>query len=322
MGEYFKIVDVNGQELYEIPMGGAKLIEFFWSLAVGHLLDLFIVSPTALAGWDKDEWPIEEFPVHRAAPHASKLLGLANELLAEIFKWITSVHDAINLCLVDGALSAVGAPRLRELLDAELAPWTGHRLVCFGDYVRDAGFPPFLADIVAGLKAAAGFEGSFYRLASKYKKQTFSQEGRWHQVLAGLEKHAGAAGLSGADRRVFDALLAHLTDCAKRASRAEIDASVVLCNLTRHTYVRGAAVREKYKRGHPSLGHLLLAHVCWSDDGDFHFKDARYNVTRGPWTGHRFEVTTMGRLRPGIEWEDGTSAALERLNDLWRATDH
>ena len=52
-------IDVNGQEIYEIPGGGAKLIEFFWSLAVSQLLDLFIVSPTALAGWDTGEWYVK-----------------------------------------------------------------------------------------------------------------------------------------------------------------------------------------------------------------------------------------------------------------------
>ncbi|EKM50168.1 uncharacterized protein PHACADRAFT_153590 [Phanerochaete carnosa HHB-10118-sp] len=100
-----------------------------------------------------------------------------------------------------------------------------------------------------------------------------------------------------------------------------MEKSAVLCNLSQHKYVRGSAVQEKFERHRLSISHLLLAHICWSTEPVSQMKDATCSVTRSPWVGSRFEITTMDKLRPDIEWKDVTEAAMERLTDLWEGTD-
>lgn len=324
MGEYYKIVDIDGREVYKMPLNGGKLIELFWTEEISAMIDLLVVSPTAWAGWDEDKWPVpEEDGPRKTPPQTAKLLTLANELLREIFKWIGNLQDATFFSLVDGTLAIVGAYRVRELLDGSVSPWAGHRVLCFGDSSEHLTFPKTLRDVVKGQMQAAKDGDDFHSFVYKtYKRRRAVRKPRWLLIVSALKKRGTKAALSPADRRSFDALIAYLKALGQRMAREEIDKATVLCNITRGKYVLGSAVQKKYKRGWPTLGHLLLGHICWSDEGDPHFKNARCEVTEGPWAGDQFEVTTLDKLRPDIKWEDATKSALARLIDLWEATEH
>ncbi|TCD71461.1 hypothetical protein EIP91_010167 [Steccherinum ochraceum] len=119
----------------------------------------------------------------------------------------------------------------------------------------------------------------------------------------------------------------------------------VLCNLTTGEYVRADAFDTIYSNTIPdkdegeeedidpkvrttlralgnsimSFGAVVGARFCWSSVDDT--ATVTRDLHRGPWAGHRFEITTLDRLRileEDKQWKDISDGALTQLKTIWK----
>ena len=87
----------------------------------------------------------------------------------------------------------------------------------------------------------------------------------------------------------------------------------ILRNLTTQEYVRSEAIaiRPKYIHG-PNIdflgfGEVVVLRTCWSTSEVGTVKSIP-EMHRGPWAGHRFDITTLDRHRLStlgqLQWKD------------------
>lgn len=237
---------------------------------------------------------------------------MANELLLAIFENVTSLQDAICLALAHAHLGAVAGTRLCQLLTAELSPWIGQRLLCFGDYSDD---PPEDLDAEVKKKLAQTGDSCFWSYCyGRFRTRTLPFAGRVPEVVERVEAMFTfkTIMLSPKDSTTLGRFLENLRAIEDNDT---IDlATLVLCNLTDGTYVRGSVVQKRFN-GELSLGVLLLSHICWSDDGVCDMS-SRHSVYEGRWAGHRFEITTTEGIRPEVEWKDVSEVYVSHLEEL------
>lgn len=94
------------------------------------------------------------------------------------------------------------------------------------------------------------------------------------------------------------------------------DSSTVLCNLTKHKYIRRDVVQAACKGFDVRLGHVLISKICWSDRR-WSYPDG---IGRGSWPGCRFIITTLDQLPAlgaGDEWKDVSVKSAERTRRGW-----
>lgn len=68
-----------------------------------------------------------------------------------------------------------------------------------------------------------------------------------------------------------------------------------------------------------NLGHALLSRICWSSDESISMICNKWRLDRGCWAGDRFEVTTLSKLRQGIDWKDVSDEVVDTLRGIWVA---
>ncbi|KAJ2354216.1 hypothetical protein GGH92_000174 [Coemansia sp. RSA 2673] len=85
----------------------------------------------------------------------------------------------------------------------------------------------------------------------------------------------------------------------------------VLVNLTKGEYVRESRIPDLSRFG---LGHILLIQICWSDDPSMSM-NCDDETCRGPWAGHRFEMTRMKKVRD--EWKDVSETVIKKVGDIF-----
>lgn len=253
---------------------------------------------------------------------ASKLLSLPNELILEIFKKLPRLELAISLALADDILGMIGVGRIGELLTAELAPWAGHHLICFGDYTNDHDFPSSIQPLVfeqlginpKGLNRKASSSKFFYFVYESYTTRFTSPKGQWHTAIFNMIRvFIRYTKLSKGDRQKFGKLIAGLEALPFDETYAR-QANLVLCNLSRYEYVRGSEV-ERVFRGRLTLGHVLLSRIGRSSTMDG-TGSSPYSLIRGKWAGNRFEVVKPDEMKTGVEWKDVTSECIKYLRGL------
>ena len=105
----------------------------------------------------------------------------------------------------------------------------------------------------------------------------------------------------------------------------------ILCNWTKAEYVRASAVAEltgtqcrgPWTSDSLSLGHVLITQICWSSDAS---AAMCYEgpITRGPWAGHYFGITTVDNLSQDNNcvnkqpWTDVTERIVKEVLEIWR----
>lgn len=248
------------------------------------------------------------------------------ELLNLIFRALDELTDIICLCITHGILGVAGEARLRQVHKRKTAAWAGERILSIGDYSDDYDFPAHIRDIIQeqiGLDLTPseghGWSDRFYQFVYvQYRGRNISRLS--YHSLDGFEDRPLIWAFRGVDISRW-----HAVDCMLQDAYTYKD--IVLCNLSKAEYVRGDGVdklasfaSQKQPGVYVNLGHVVLANICWSADPSCAMTDEiSAKLTRGQWAGDRFEVTSLGSLREGIEWKDVTKREVKWLADIFAA---
>ena len=192
-----------------------------------------------------------------------------------------------------------------------LSPWIGRRLVCFCEYTNN--FPDHLGTEVKEMLSRTD-EDSFWEYSDRFRKRVSPRAGRLPEVVARIERRFETVTLLPRESEMLAKFVANLK--AIDDTRTGELGALVLCNLTVGRYVRGSVVHEKFN-GRVSLGTLLLSHICWSEGGASHMGYSRHSVCAGRWAGHRFEITTIEKMRPEVKWKDVSKVYVSHLKEIW-----
>ena len=153
----------------------------------------------------------------------------------------------------------------------------------------------------------------------------------YHSVVTALREYfTRLRGLTRIEREMLDEFL---WDGAPALAMMPPYRSRVLCNITKGEYVRADAVDDLKIRLEKTvepragltitLGQAMLSMICWSTDSSCALRCDAQRLTRGPWTGDAFRVTTFERWDPEQDtqtWRDATDEIVEWLEELWRTS--
>lgn len=271
----------------------------------------------------------------------SKLLQLPVELINMIFDNLNILQTMIYLCLVHEYLGAVGERHVYDISIQLMAPWAGHRIICVGDYARDNDYPSAVRPYVQGWRHEKGtaqakdtsldsdseqYESGFYSHMRWTYRRVYDKDDVPFIVKSKII-HPIKNELTPADEAKCTALLAGLRAMDKYPTTR----SSVLANLSKREFVRGNAVDDLDKRRQPSelpmgwkhngisLAQAMLSQICWSSDHSCALGTDCDRLTRGPWAGDRFEITTHEVLMQNkdVEWRDVSDEVCKWLEKLW-----
>lgn len=269
------------------------------------------------------------------------LSRLPNELLDMIFQSL-DIKDVFVLGLQCQNFWNVAQKHIRAYLAFPCGIWAGNRIICVGDYTESKDYPPNVltesekAKFEGGLSESESgdedyehFFSNLYGLADA----RYQEVREWQSNLAReLIGHAFELGewhrLPKSSRsQISNDLLGY-----KLSDLYPEDQPWVLRNLTTHEYVRSEAVAIKPEHIHgPNIdffgfAQVLCSRICWSTTGWSKDRDTH----RGVWAGHRFDITTLDRLKQGAmectEWKDVSEEVMnemeivfsESLGSNWR----
>ncbi len=236
-----------------------------------------------------------------------------------ILEYMDDLVDAACFCLADGRLLSIGFSRVGELQKLKFAPWAGDRVVCLGDYTDDDDYPSSLQEHVD--EWLGNEDGS--SCSEDGESRAFLE-----MILERFERRRDRPSKYSylyRDGRMESSdytALKTLADPEYKSSNPW-----VLCNLSKHEYIRADAIAgitegevkklTPFLYGPISLGQALLSRICWSSDGSISMC-YEGDLHRGPWAGDRFEVTTTDKLQ-GTEWKDISAEVAELLPKIWDA---
>ncbi|KAI0825539.1 hypothetical protein BC629DRAFT_1434177 [Irpex lacteus] len=320
MGQSWMLVNLR---YYCVAGGGCKLGEIFCSEGL-HIHIRHFTRP-AWSEQSRAELCLK-YPrvAHRSASPQSKLLRLADELLLMIFRYIDSLADAICLSLADGRLFAIGFSTVVKLQSSAYANWAGANVVCLGDYACDDDLP---AAIIK--KAKACMKRWPQAMEDPEDDPEDDPDGKFLYAVKNhffeFKRGMDTAGHFRTAAELRD--LGQDKDAFKEMMKPRYDSSHpwVLCNLSKGEYIRADAVAKltNSKGDTPfianaiRLDHALLSRVCWSSDGSIAMVNED-NLHRGSWAGDRFEVTSMDKIDPRIDWKDVSKETVKTLQKIWR----
>ena len=251
------------------------------------------------------------------------LLGLSNELLDMIFHNL-EIEQVFVLGLQSQNLWNVARKHIRASLASSCGLWAGNRIMCVGEYLESEDYPPSVLTESEEAEFKDGrfehFGSSLYDLADA----RYQEVREWQPDLANrLIDHASSLGEwhrlpESSQSRIRDDLLSD-----KLSDLYPEDQPWVLRNLTTQEYVRSEAIAIKPEHIHgPNIdvlgfGHVVCSRVCWSAAD---WSEDR-GIHRGVWAGHRFDITTLDRLKQGSmessEWKDVSEEVWDEMEIEW-----
>ncbi|EPT05048.1 hypothetical protein FOMPIDRAFT_1021740 [Fomitopsis schrenkii] len=213
-----------------------------------------------------------------------------------------------------------------------VAPWWLERLICVGDDVDGDDLP---ANIFRGVEEEKTLMGNRdddgtqrARLRGVFEWNSFNDRSAkysWSKRPCRMEMRVGQR-LSRQERRMMKEMVDPDYSWDGRP-----ETEWILCNWTLAQYVRASAVAEltetrcdgPWTDSFLSLGHVLMTQICWSASPS---ASMCYSgpITRGPWAGHYFGITTVDNLSQDINcidkqpWTDVTEKIMKEVLEIWR----
>ncbi|KZT66187.1 hypothetical protein DAEQUDRAFT_768217 [Daedalea quercina L-15889] len=258
-------------------------------------------------------------------------LNLPFDVLLLIFEQFDprNMIDAVYLGLTNSFLRAIGQNRIYDIMFAHSCPWHLQRVICVGDYLKGSDLPPDIlkedekAELEGDLPQddKQGERGARLYNASKTWFIDLVARWRWESQFKRRDR------LPRVEEAEFDALVEPDFSWDGRP-----ETEWILCNWTRAEYVRVSGVAAltnspcmgPWTNEHLGLGHVLLTQICWSSDSS---ASMCYQgpITRGPWAGHYFAITTVDQLTEHLSfsdkenWTDVTEKIMKQVLEIWRA---
>ncbi|KAI7826471.1 hypothetical protein BX661DRAFT_181282 [Kickxella alabastrina] len=171
--------------------------------------------------------------------------------------------------------------------------WSGHRIICVGDYADDIP-PGFLSDYEC--------EELGNRTLFEFVK-TFGGPSRlFAYTPARTYHHAGKT----ASKRLIKALLPEFRNVSQR------DKDTVIRNLTTDEYIRAEAFHATLDKF--NLEDMLLSRIGWSSDPSVALVN-KVGFHRGTWAGHCIDLNTADTV--DSTWKDVTKESYEWIKTIY-----
>ncbi|KAI0076910.1 hypothetical protein K474DRAFT_1177561 [Panus rudis PR-1116 ss-1] len=333
MGQYWNLFNVENRE----RLGDGKLGEIFFE-SCWHRLVKLLAQPTRSGFRRHTTWLA---PGTSHAPPSKAELGVLSKLPDEILTAIFAsfkrhhIHDMIMFSLAHSYLAEIGYFFIQKIYQRKSGSWSNDRLICAGDYAHTAPNGVFTEDEMKMVRES----GLYWYLHGEFKSRTMSVKTFYFNYYVGFPPpqivRSVCSSMDVLHAKENQKLCQYVYDLC--TPRLEYDSTKdwVLANLTKSEYIRADALNrlpmqpgEKKAREGPfltvrgiGLGHVLLSRVCYSDDPSVSMPvpwGLSYNIIRGPWAGHRFEITTLDRLKPAEkgEWKDISVEAMEDMRQI------
>lgn len=208
--------------------------------------------------------------------------------------------------------------------------WWLERLICVGDYLDGDDLPPHILRGEEEEKTLTGNhidddERHGSRLYDAFECNVYDENAvmyNWNRMYRDL----AYMGLSKKERRLMKDMMEPDFSWDGRP-----ETEWILCNWSTAEYVRASAVAEltgvrcrgPWTNPFLSLGHVLMTQICWSSDPSASMC-YEGEITRGPWAGHYFGITTVDNLSQDENcinkqpWTDVTEKIMKEVLEIWR----
>ncbi|KAI0727061.1 hypothetical protein C8Q72DRAFT_953622 [Fomitopsis betulina] len=314
MGQYWRLLNIDQKAI--LYFTGNKLGEIMFWIDPARLVWL-LVKPRKHPPYDRTSEP-----GYSTDPGDLGALNIPVHILALVFEQFgpNDVSAIISLSLTNTYLREIGQKRLDQIMTSSHGPWMWQRLICVGDYVDGDDLP---ADIFVDEEEEKTLMGNYNN--GRAKIYTAFQNGYYYDDKKVKEiwylryRPSYDICLSRKERRMMQAMVKPDYSWDGRP-----ETEWILCNGSTGEYVRASAVAEltgtqcdgPFTSNYLSLGHVLLTQICWSGDTD---AAMMYEgpITRGPWAGHDFGITTVDNLGQD-PWKDSTEKIVKQVLEIWR----
>ena len=222
--------------------------------------------------------------------------------------------------------------------------WAGKSIICVGSYMESTDYPPNLLTESEKKELQEGLnEGESPDNDYEYSDDgadfvpepinLYSLAGARYQPIEEWQSELGSRLIShamnvGVWYGLSEFCKAQIRDELLRYRFSEFypkDQPWILRNLTTQEYVRSEAIAIKPEYIHgPNIdvlgfGEVIFSRICWSTKANSDEFDAK--LCRGPWAGHRFDITTLDRHNQGAlkgaEWKDVSEEIADSVVKLW-----
>jgi hypothetical protein len=248
------------------------------------------------------------------------ILRLPDELLIEIAQYLN--HVQYLFCF--GATHT----RIWECILPSINPWAawqcwgGHRLAVLGDYMKMDDFPSGVLDDDELATIAGDIKRTLYDVAEEYPPPMGDFD-LWGAFMGPFDRRSW-------ENQIPKALRQAVKDAISIPST--LSGPAVLRNLSKRLFIRSTALEAltaRWKdeiekdsiravvRDPPTLGNALILRICWSSDSSCSMLDPRDDLTRGPWTGDRFDIVLEEEFENAEgDWENVSDDICERLHEI------
>ncbi|PIA12568.1 hypothetical protein COEREDRAFT_51894 [Coemansia reversa NRRL 1564] len=294
MGQYWIIVCMDTQQ----ASGNlGKMGEILFSTTPDRLVDLLTTC----------NFPrLEPLPVKPTEIYTTKKLSSIEALPLviqdKICSFLRSTDDMLCFALSCYRFIEIGRRNIIMHEKSRIAPWAGERIICIGDYADDCP-EDFLTDEEINdidninlYEYCGNFEKPivYKQLKPEYYTRAYRYISKSNLGINLLEK------LLPINKPVY----------------AE-DSKSILVNLTTNEYVRASKIPRPTKF---EFGHILLLQICWSSDPSMSIaynyppENEDKEIHRGPWAGHRFEITEIKNI--DNTFKDVSDEVISKISEI------
>ncbi|KAF8993371.1 hypothetical protein BDQ17DRAFT_1546090 [Cyathus striatus] len=129
------------------------------------------------------------------------------------------------------------------------------------------------------------------------------------------------------DERLYDTVNSRYNEGPNIGRYYADYSNIILRNLSKKEFVRGDGLGKWRGVSKISIGHTLLARICWSSDpsASMYIPDDLPHITRGAWAGDRFDLVLrddVAGVLESDEWKDTTEELKTYVVKLFQADGH
>ncbi|EIW75276.1 hypothetical protein CONPUDRAFT_169653 [Coniophora puteana RWD-64-598 SS2] len=247
------------------------------------------------------------------------LLSLPDEIICHIINDIESLEDFVCFAATCHRCWDICIPFLEKCIRS--LSWAGCRIIGLGDYVGHDDLPPDILTEDEQAELATAKPGKYGPVSLYSYARTYYGEAvlcsRLEDFTDGLLSDLIQRGLVGAP------FVAIKTMCTPFEP-------TVLRNLSKKLYVRADTIdalneelpQREWFWDHKaySLGDALVSRICWSSDPSCSMRAHCKDITRGPWAGDAFDITSMEEFQKQedfSQWVDAKKDVCRALRECW-----
>ncbi|KAI0404659.1 hypothetical protein F4802DRAFT_615313 [Xylaria palmicola] len=252
---------------------------------------------------------------------------LPPEIHRLVFSFIEDIHDVISFGVTSRYFLPIALECLDDYYALHLGRWAGMNVVCVGRDVKPDDYPPGLfsdEELEEYPEDGTAWTEPFTLEHFIYPSVSTIEERQFKLSDVGLLLRGSCVDRPVSEDPAYHHMRPHFR--VKSETYLPTDEQWILRNLTAKQIVRADAIAlsPDYIRG-PDIrvlgfGEVVLLRVCWSTSSCVSMRDTTGSISRGPWAGHRFDITTLSRHEAGTRregWTDVSEEVAGEIAGIW-----